>query len=554
MCSSRSGPYHAFVTLIALPIFVPSIDAVDHVLERAVAGCDQGARLIEWRADQLAMQDSAVEAITRLVRDAAAPSILTIRAAYEGGRYTGGDHERLELIRRLIESDSPPRYIDLELRCWLNHPHEQELLRRALESAKRDGSDRATGLILSAHDFEARPRDLLQKIEAMTDAPACDVIKIAWRARSLRDNLEVFDLLRERRKPTIALAMGEFGLPSRVLAPKFGGFLTFATDAPSEETAPGQPAIRDLIHQYRFDSLSRATAVYGVIGWPVGHSRSPELHNALFRSSEHDAVFLPLPVPSEYEHFKATLSAWLDHEALDFRGASVTIPHKENLVRFVRERGGVLAPAAERIGAANTLVVRDGVIEAHNTDAPAVVDALCEGMGTSAAALRDKRIAVLGAGGVARAAVSALAAKGAKLIIFNRTAHRAEELASMFHGSPTEDGGQAHVVKGVPGREGCGCFDIVINATAVGMTGGPAPDESPLPEDVLLDRSVTVLDTVYTPTRTPLVKQAEEAGARAIFGDELFLRQAALQSALWTGSTPGLQVMRTILAEPVSGS
>ena len=541
------------MTLIALSIFVPSIDAVDHVLERAAAGCGQGARLIEWRADQLALQDRGREAITRLVREAAAPSIVTIRAAYEGGRYTGDDHERLELIRGLIEGESPPRYIDLELRCWLNHPHEQEPLRRALESTVRDASGRATGLILSAHDFEGRPRDLLQRIEAMTDEPACDVIKVAWRARSLRDNLEVFDLLRERRKPTMALAMGEFGLPSRVLAPKFGGFLTFAADAPSEETAPGQPAIRDLVDRYRFGSLSRATAVYGVIGWPVGHSRSPELHNALFRSFDHDGVFLPLPVSSEYEHFKATLGAWLDHEALDFRGASVTIPHKENLVRFVRERGGELSPAAERTGAANTLVVRAGVIEAHNTDAPAIVDALCEGMGTSAAALRDKRVAVLGAGGVARAAAGALASKGAKLIIFNRTARRAEELAAMFHGSPTDDGGQAHVVKGVPGREGCGCFDIVINATSLGMAGGPAPDESPLPEDLLLDRSVTVLDTVYTPARTPLIKRAEAAGARAISGDELFLRQAALQCALWTGSAPDLQAMRALLAESVSG-
>ncbi len=558
------------MTLIALPIYVPSPEAVDHALERAAAGVKLGARLIEWRCDELALHEEALPAIARLVADAAAPSIVTIRGAQEGGRFTGDDRDRFALLRSLAGTESPPRYLDLELRAWLNHPHEQAALRSQLDGGANSGASsgtssgdghRATGLILSAHDFESRPRDLLQKIEAMTDEPACDVIKVAWRARSLRDNLEVFDLLRERRKPTIALAMGQFGLPSRILAPKFGGLLTFAADAPESETAPGQPALTELRDRYRFGSISRTTAVYGVVGWPVEHSRSPHLHNALFHASGHDGVYLPLPIPPEYEHFKATLGAWIDCESLHFRGASITIPHKEHLIRFVRERGGEIDPLAERIGAANTLLVEEGRLRAHNTDAPAIVEALGEGMGIAPAEFAGKRVAIFGAGGIARAATGALSHCGASIVIFNRSAERGRELAAAFDGSPADGGGAdggraaggraARVVFGSPGVDDDGGFDIIINATSIGMTGGPAPDASPLPGTMPLDRSVTVLDTVYTPLRTPLIELAERAGARAITGDELFLRQAAQQCALWTGTAPTLEMVRETWSQHV---
>ena len=114
-------------------------------------------------------------------------------------------------------------------------------------------------------------------------------------ARSVRDNLEAFDILATRTKPTIALCMGEFGLMSRVLAPKFGGFLTFASDAEGTGTAPGQPTARELRDLYRFESVRPATRVFGVIGWPVAHSRSPAFHNARFADAGHDGVYLPIP-------------------------------------------------------------------------------------------------------------------------------------------------------------------------------------------------------------------------------------------------------------------
>lgn len=189
-----------------------------------------------------------------------------------------------------------------------------------------------------------------------------------------------------------------------------------------------------------------------------------------------DAVYLPLPVPPEYEHFKASVGALLDFAPLHFRGASVTLPHKEYLVRFVREQGGTVDAAAERIGAANTLAVgAEGTLICTNTDAPAAVDALCSGMGIAHEQLRGKRIAVLGAGGVARAVAAGLADAGARVVVFNRNHDRAERMAQELAQARVQADARTGVV-GVAGVTGvtraepgqvvarrmdslaCGCF------------------------------------------------------------------------------------------------
>ena len=265
------------------------------------------------------------------------------------------------------------------------------------------------------------------------------------------------------------------------------------------------------------------------------------VHNAGFAAVGHDGVYLPLPVPNAYEHFKATVGALVDHSRLDFRGASVTSPHKENLLRFVRERGGRIDESAGQVGAANTLAVEDdGSVECRNTDAPAVGAALCEGIGVERSALAGRRIAVLGAGGMARAAVAVLSHAGAEIVLLNRTRARAEALAGEFNGRPTASGEPARVALGEPDALGGG-LDVVINCTPIGMTGGPAPGESPWPE-APLDESVAVFDAVYAPKKTPLIEQAEARGGPTICGLDLFLRQAALQFERWTGEKAPMEV------------
>jgi 3-dehydroquinate dehydratase / shikimate dehydrogenase len=539
------------MSLIAASIAVHAADEVSAALERARSAAAAGASLIEWRIDGLAEEAEPIPATLRLVRESPKPCIVTCRPVEEGGEYRGNDQSRISLLEALAASDHPPRYIDVELATYRRSENLKQKVRLAV-SHPNQPRDLRTSLILSAHDFDRRPRDLLQGIEAMTNDSACAVIKVAWHARSLRDNLEAFELLASRRKPMIALCMGGFGLMSRVLAPKFGGLLTFASNTSTEVTAPGQPSIADLKNLYRFDAISATTKVYGVIGWPVEHSRSPHVHNAGFGAIGFDGVYLPLPIPPEYEHFKATVSAMIDAKGLDFRGASVTLPHKENLLRFVQERGGRIERSAGRIGAANTLIVGSaGAVACANTDAPAAVDALCEGMRIPREALLEKRIAVLGAGGVARAVVSGLIETGATVVVFNRSEDRAGALIEHFEkvaaaeGQAKDAGGRA--VLGRMDAIGCGCFHAIINCTPVGMQGGPTPQDSPLPDDVPLNDEVTVMDTVYAPARTPLIQEAESRGARVITGADMFLKQAAMQFEMWTGKPAPMGALRATL-------
>lgn len=531
------------MSLITASISVAGPADVDPALGRAAEAVDAGARLIEWRVDRLASDSGGAAAVIDLVKRSPAPCIVTCRLKAEGGEYDGGEAARAGLLAAVTKSDSPPRYIDLELASYQS----DGILRKTIEEALAgDERDIRTALILSVHDFEGRPADLLQSVETMAATQGCAVSKVAWRARSIRSNLEALDLLAERAGPMIAVCMGPFGLMSRVLAGKFGGLLTYASLRADEATAPGQPTVGELGEIYRFGRIGPQTKVYGVFGWPVEQSLGPVIHNAGFEATGHDGVYLPLPIPPEYEHFKATVGALLDHRRLGFRGASVTSPHKENLVRFVRESGGTIHPASARIGAANTLIVNDDrSIECINTDAPAAVSALCAGMEIEPSALKGQRVAVLGAGGVARAIVAALSDAGAAVTIFNRTRARAEALVAELAALRPESGTPARVVVGDPDAlGGAGGFDVLVNCTPVGMAGGPAAQESPLPDDVPLDRSVTVFETVYNPRRTPLFEQAESQGAKAIGGLDMFLRQAAMQFERWTGEAAPMEVFQ----------
>lgn len=541
-------------SLICCPLHVDATEQVGDALERAGAAAAKGARLIEWRCDSLAEEphDAALGAIRELVRGSPLPCIVTIRPTWEGGLYGGSETDRISLIEAIGTGDTTPRYIDIELDAYRTSRNRRQKVNLAID---HEGQVREVSakLILSSHDFRERPSDLLQRVAAMASEPACSAMKLAWTARSLRDNLEAFELLRERAKPMVALCMGEFGLMSRVLAPKFGGLFTFAALERGAESAPGQPTLDEMRSLYRFDRIGKRTQVYGVIGWPVGHSRSPAFHNAAFDHVGFDGVYLPLPIPDAWEHFKATVGALIDHRGLDFRGASVTIPHKEHCLRFVRERGGRISGLSEALGATNTLTVEDdGGLACANTDAPAVVTSLLAAF-PGRADLVGLRVAIVGAGGVARAAAGAVALAGGMAVVVNRTLDKAERLASEvndgiarfdpkgldacegFAIAPT----RGRVVVGRRDSLGCGCYHAFVNCTPIGMAGGPAPDGNPLEmlagSHVPLGEAV-VFDTVYAPEWTPLLSEAKNEGARCITGRSMFEEQARRQSERWTGT------------------
>ena len=526
------------MTHLAVAIMVHSREQAQAA---AVRAAELGADLVEFRIDRFT--DSPAQ-LSALVEHSPLPCIVTCRPTWEGGHYDGEEAHRIALLEQIAGAVRPPAYLDVELAAF---GRSQELRQTLARVVDHPGQVRATstGLILSSHDFDRRPRDLYQRIEAMAADPMCRVIKVAWTARSLRDNLEAFEILGQRHKPTIALCMGEAGLASRVLAKKFGALLTFAAIEDGAGTAPGQPTLAALKELYRWDAIDAQTAVYGVIGYPVGHSKSPAIHNAGFDALGHNAVYLPLPIPPEYEHFKATVSAWLALPSLHFRGASVTLPHKQHLLRFVREVGGRIEPLAQQIGAANTLVVgAEGSLEAFNTDYAAALDAVCEGIACAREDLNGQRVAVIGAGGAARAIVAGFAHYGASVVIYNRTLENAQRLADQFGQGP------AKVVAARLSKLCDSCCQIYINCTPIGMH--PDTEATPLGSEKPArgwGPGTVVFDTIYNPIETRLLRQARADGCMAISGLEMFVRQAARQFKMWTGKEAPLEVFRRVLTE-----
>jgi len=537
-------------TLLCVPIMVRDFDAA---LADAVESHRLGADLVELRVDEVFSGGDEMETrrILRLVAACPLPTIVTCRSTSEGGSYDGDEMARVALYERLGtasgQGEHPPRYLDFELDAYTKSENIRQKINLAVDHPDQK-RDLATSLILSNHDFQQRPADLHRRVVRMREQPAARVHKFAFRARSLRDNLELFEMLSQRDTPMIALGMGEFGLMSRVLAPKFGAFLTFAALRPAGATAPGQPTLGELLELYRFRAIKATTKVYGVVGWPVSHSMSPMVHNALFESARFDGVYVPLPIavsegaaPDDaYLQLKATLGALVDDERLDLCGCSVTLPHKEHLVRLGRERGWEIDPIADAVGAANTLVIsRDAgrvrSARVMNTDIEAAVSGLREALG----GVEGRRFAVLGAGGVARAIAAGLAREGGEVTLLNRTLGKGEQLAKELNASLASRGllhPSGRVSASSLDAVGVPPMNAIVNCTPVGMKGGPAPDDLP-PSAAMLMRqqpAPLVMDTVYTPVDTPLLRAAAAAGCKTLDGVGMFARQAAAQSLAWT--------------------
>lgn len=522
------------MTFICVSIFVEDVvtAAADGEAARAA-----GADLIEWRVDTVADDIALVE---RLVRDSPLPCIVTCRGREEGGEYGGDEPQGLALLEH-VGLHARPRFLDVELAAFARSANLRQKVKLAIRHPEQLRELDST-LILSIHDFTGRPVDLLRRVERMAGEPACGVIKVAWMARSVRDNLEAFEILRARHKPTIALCMGPMGLMSRVLAPKFGALLTFASLRPGGATAPGQPTVEELVQGFRFRRIGPDTRVFGVIGWPVEHSRSPAIHNAAFERIDFDGVYLPLPVAPDEIAFRTTLEALLADSALTFRGASVTIPHKTHLLEFVRKRGGRIDEAAQAAGAANTLVVgEDGRLQACNTDVSGIVASVAAALDVDEKRLSDRRLAVIGAGGMARAAIAGFARLGGTIVIHHRDFGKAQRLAEEFAGRAKVSGWSAKIVAARLEKVCASCCDIIINATPVGMVGGPDPEGLPFPMDNAAQgiprwsNQTLVVDTVYAPALTPLLRFAAAHGAATLGGADLLLRQAFGQFERWTG-------------------
>ncbi|MBK9189650.1 MAG: type I 3-dehydroquinate dehydratase [Phycisphaerales bacterium] len=527
------------MTLICVPLMV-----TDPALARAQAlvARERGADLVEYRVEGFLGDDAAeapsiddrIGAVCALAEGSPLACIVTCRSAGEGGEAHVDDDVRLGLYERLAGLATPPRYIDVELASY----ERSEAFRRRVDACvgePGDARDSRPSLILSVHDFKGRPNDLLRRVTRLNACERAAVHKVAFRARSVRDALEAMSLCEGSARPMIAIAMGDEGQMSRLLAGKARAFLTYAA-CDAGPTAPGQPRVEELLGTYRFRSVQPTTRVYGIVGWPVSHSRSPAMHNAGFGSIGWDGVYVPLPVAagadeaSSFASFKGALVELMAHHPLRFRGCSVTIPHKENLFRLASAQGWGLDEASHACGAANTLVIEDGgAVRVFNTDALAM-EALLAGQGGM---VEGAQALILGAGGMARAAAWACARAGLATGIYARDAAQARRVAALIGehvpGARVESGR----LDEVPAR----AFRFIVNCTPLGMTGGPDPKATPMSAAqlaVCAERAV-VMDTVYAPQRTPFLAAAEEAGVRErIGGLTLLVEQARQQFEAWT--------------------
>ena len=264
--------------------------------------------------------------------------------------------------------------------------------------------------------------------------------------------------------------------------------------------------------------LSGKAKLAGVMGWPVGHSRSPRLHGYWLDRYGIDGAYVPLAVPPE--RVEEAIRAL---PALGFRGCNVTVPHKEAAYRTVDR----LDETAKRMGAVNTIVVQeDGSLEGRNTDGFGFIENLKSGAPGWKAS--DGPAVVIGAGGAARAVVASLLDEGAPQVwLVNRTRGRAEELAG-------DIGGAIEVADWVSRETLLEGAALVVNTTTQGMVGQPALDL----DLAALPASAVVTDIVYTPLLTPLLTAAQARGNRVVDGLGMLLHQARPGFAAWFGTQP----------------
>ncbi len=478
-----------------------------HMLAEHAHLVEQGAELVELRLDYISSRVN----IQRLLKDRPCATVVTVRREQDGGKYTGSEEARLIMLREAIANGV--EYVDLE----------EDIAGKIPRFGK-------TKRIVSYHSFRNTPDNLRELHDRLKSLDA-DIVKIATMANQPHDNLRMLEMMQESASPTIGMCMGDIGTPSRILGPKFGAPFTYATFHHERALAPGQLSYEQMVKVFRHNNIGPDTVVYGVIADPVGHSLSPQIHNAAFGAAGIDAVYVPFRVPFD------TLGQFIeDVPRLGIHGLSVTIPHKEAVAKFLTK----VTPAVKGIGAVNTMLFKDGEIVGCNTDVQAAMDCLenmLGGAGTpEASPLKDKKALVLGAGGVARAVMYGLHRRGAKTMIASRTRSRAQFLAETF-GGHSIDWQARHIPA-----------DIIVNCTPVGMH--PNVDETPFNKSHLKP-SMIVFDTVYNPESTLLLKEARAHGCRVVSGVEMFIRQAALQFHLFTGKEAPEHLMRETLKRAI---
>ena len=466
---------------------------------------EAGVELVELRVDCLRREPD----LKRILKERPTPMVFTLRRGVDGGLWRAPEEKRQRLMREAIVAGVD--FIDVEM--------------DVAREVRRFGSTRR---IVSYHNLKQTPPDLLEIAQQCEEMDA-DIVKIATKVHSLAEAMKVLQVAAKMETPTIAIAMGEIGSFTRVLGAKYGAPFTYANFNVDRSFAAGMLRYDELKRDYAYDSIDAETEVYAVIGDPIGQSLSPSVHNAAFRDLGQDKVMVPILMPASRLKESLDEVAWLG-----IKGFSITIPHKEAVIPLLNLADG----AVDRTGSCNTMIVKeDGSRVGYNTDYRAAMDSLEAAYGGllegGLSPLANKNVVIIGAGGVARPIGFGLVRRGAVVTLCNRNDERATKLAEELGCRTASWGMRASMIP-----------DILVNCTPVGMH--PNVDDTPMPPAGFRPGMV-VMDAVYHPENTMFLKLARERECRTVSGVDMFIRQAALQSQLYTGQAPPVELMKDVV-------
>ena len=418
------------------------------------------------------------------------PVILTIRRERDGGKFPdGAETDRDVLFARFLREGRGFQYVDFE----------DDFRRPELNAlAKAHGSY----VIRSLHDFKGPVKDLPAKLKELKGDSA-EIPKIAFTPITPDDVTQAFKELKGFGGfDYIVCGMGRLGQVTRILAGRLGSMLTFASPEGAATQSLGHLTPKELVGTYRFRTLTASTKIYTVTGWPLEVTGSPKLNNFAFHNEQEDKVLVPFPVADFGEFLRFA-------EIMDVQGSAVTVPHKEAAM----QAAGELDPAAKAIGAVNTLVRTAQGWKGYNTDAHGFAKALCEFLGADT--LKDKTVAIIGAGGAARAVAYAIHRLEGDATIYNRTLEKAEQIAGKYWfrvGDPGE-------IKPA---------DVIVQTTSVGLNS----DDDALKGYTFTGREA-LFDLVYHPETTTAMARCLAAGGRAQNGYTMLVYQAEEQRRLY---------------------
>lgn len=438
------------------------------------------------------------------------PCILTIRRVIDGGKYDEGEGARTTLFARalsFVNQDSAKNfaYVDFE---------EDFNVQSLVDAAMAFGIK----IIRSVHDMKNPVKNIRERISKLKRT-GYEIPKIAFMPHSLQD---VTDFYEEASKLNnnnqILCAMGPFGLPTRILAAKFHSYLTYTSPEELMKNLQGLGHIdpKTLCELYNFRMLDTDTTLFGITGYPLKVTSSPSIHNKKYLDKSMNAVYIPFPS-------ETTADAFSFAKTLDVKGFSVTIPHKEGIIGFLNSA----EQKVKEINACNTVVNSgDGWI-GYNTDCTGFERAILEF--TQLDSLKGKKVAIIGAGGAAKAVAYAIKSLGAKACIFNRTSLRARKLAEIYDFEYSGLDNEA-----IPKLKKYS--DLIIQTTSKGMGSVSAPDDT---NDPIWFYDFTgkemIYDIVYEPEITPIMARASAVGCKVQNGFSMLKYQGEEQFRLFKG-------------------